>query len=634
MKKQCDESCLLCLNQGSFIVNYRNSHTVCSYDSHENELSKASVKCIHCSSQIITKSKKSPKSNEKVSKVPENTTNIIIEKCQKCLFPKDQLGHLPCGHIVCDDCLGNVIGIRKSTFVINVVKNLAKSSKCPVCENPDNLISCNVCEEKFSIKVDFECKHNFCNSCYSKCAKCSIGFCSLCWVEDKDLCKDCFENSACSMCFSMKIGTCKACRRKICKCEWLKNFCSNCFAHLCLGCIKEGKKEVSFSCGHYGCVICQGHEKCKECSESGQGMIQIIGKSAEKLRVHTPNPSIWINSEKNKALKILQSNKDEKLMKNRKSLNMNLISQQHGKSEIFLGNKKNSQNPIEKHYNTQGKVLTNLPSFEKFKGQIIYKNIPYGQKDCKGCFNPYCKICMLSSSKCSFCNKITLTKPSACGHTICNDCQTSNLSCKICNLYTCDQCGLSTENLHKKFFCSHKLCTSCFSKCSNNIKCTLCNKKPCPSCGQMNEITKKLQCGHESCDNCNKINACCFPCLFDKKVKKFTALIKRINSCFVCKESRTGYVLSCEHCICLGCFSSISAREFNYVCLDCCLKNDRVCVKCCKKSVWEISYDKGLVHKLCCKTKFCALCLQKKGRMNNLFGCACKGKNVISYRKC
>ena len=198
-----------------------------------------------------------------------------------------------------------------------------------------------------------------------------------------------------------------------------------------------------------------------------------------------------------------------------------------------------------------------------------------------------------------------------CGHQSCNECINSMSICKKCTEVSiikkkpiCTNCR-SEKKFIKIKRCSHKNCETCFKIYK---ECSVCYKSQglCKFCLNKKENIK-LQCGHLSCEDCNK-NDLCFSCLLSTNPKN----IRYVESikCEVCLTNTNNYIMAkCNHYLCQKCF--IKTKNLDFKCYPCSIKNllETNCTLCGNNTKYSLE-NHNSIKVLCCDTFICKICFE------------------------
>lgn len=184
-----------------------------------------------------------------------------------------------------------------------------------------------------------------------------------------------------------------------------------------------------------------------------------------------------------------------------------------------------------------------------------------------------------------------------CNSKICPEFPCKNSSCKRCNLYstskivlTCAKCGKS--NISNSSSCEHCFCKECFTQMNQTCQICFPRVQKCNSCSRNGFEKILFDCKHLGCTNCFK-NVMCFECIFLKRIAKPKPYIKyACNKCDTMSE--TGFVLMCNHFICMKCRKS-DWNFLNYRCQKCLLTDsgNSICFNC--KEVFRFYSDQKII---------------------------------------
>ena len=170
--------------------------------------------------------------------------------------------------------------------------------------------------------------------------------------------------------------------------------------------------------------------------------------------------------------------------------------------------------------------------------------------------------------------------------------------------------------------CGHYICSNCFNIKENIMRCDSC-LIICDCCKERTTQQIKFNCEHNGCDFCRNSFAICYPCLYNTKQNSGNYS----GSCFICQGNKNVKNLMCGHFLCNTCAVNMKIENFNYYCIECCLKKQKTCIKCSQICMWEI-IDEEYLHKICCNENYCLSCFKVISLLKPMLRCKCKKRST------
>ena len=620
----CDKLCCLCDEQGVNPVNYAGYHRFCLNPEHLSSRND-NITCRHCNSNV--------------------TIMSLLEKfiCTHCgsNYRKQSFA---CGHGICSFC---------------------KIYQCPRCQQE----CCGLCNNPQQNSCD-NCLQNYCNYCASfkeYCLSCG-GFCCACDGEEP-YCREC-QDKICKNCESIGVEEvmlecghsgcrkclvnqrCEACRRlqltsnsiifrgieesaKILprKAEFVYDrsnsvefrdntlseklfagYCTVSSANLCESCSERNKPLSTLPCTHKVCEVCSGEKSCKACERDSNIRIR---NNLEAERKRFKESCSEIDNVKYPTVEACESC-------NRNNTMLKLGSCNHA----LCGNCASKTNCL------KCEIINHL--CDRCNSRECNSRKLCGHRFCSVCIHQECPKCTAEKPKkkcCSCQGKSTNYMKLDCNHHQCFECEVKCSVCNKCRKFECKRCLKQCSKLEYKN-CGHNLCIECYKEEADNIKCRLCRVTVCPMCKEKGHMEKVFICGHSGCEYCFSPEVRCYTCVFSKtKLKQGETSIDayyETRNCFACKQIFDCKRLMCGDFICRKCVYKCKVKYLNYLCVDCCLMKEKVCIDCEKNCIWQTNQKE--LHKICCNKYFCRFCFRKRTRIGRLCrDCNCNSKSADDF---
>ena len=626
--KFCDKFCCFptkdCENIGEIALNSSGYHKVCNfhYDSVQNM-----ILCGYCESLVmITCKAYAPEENNSPVISQDYDEEIIF--CILCMESHEREYHKKLKYFKCFKCQEDILENEK----------ICNHIKCDECSQYFYCPNCLSSEFSNTLKnyYFFKCGHLTCEhkhvsntSLYTPDGQ--VKNCSICKIpsyifrEYTNFTEN-HQNFYCWKCINIDNSICTMCHKQ----NGLKSYegkliCQECANNLYQVCESCNNYYQHLDCGHYGCYICEGVDKCKSCKYQNYSSSNYCQNCNEYDYCYKCDCDHLRCSEclRNKLCLACNQEGHQYASNSNQIMSHDAYEEQFGIPE--LANDSDtisiiSQDMGSSHVNTvfRQRECPNCGNYSE-----LYR-FDCTHEGCLHCSHkPSCNKCLILKNKCINCeNKHQKICLFDCEHIACYDCISG----------TCNKCN---PNKEKK-------------KCSRCLKMTFicrpykgdrfeCEHGACFSCISKNEICKKCK-SEELSIQSEKINASANQNILENEEEKKSESLLEKNAlkshylivkseerghspaiCNKCNRISSIYeILYCGHNICKDCMESNSS----YNCpRECSL---RMCNMC--KSI-DICMPAGIK-----KAYICKVCI--KGGNIKPICCYCKNENRCQKLKC